>query len=69
MTQLIIVILLIALAIGGIAIKMFVKPKYTFSKTCGSSFDPKTGRPMPCSCHSQEKEKCDHPSEKEAIKA
>ncbi len=59
--QLLIVIILIALAIGGIAIKMFVKPKYTFTKTCGSSFDPKSGKPMACSCHSEEKEACDNP--------
>ncbi len=58
--QLLIVILLIALAIGGIAIKMFVKPKYTFTKTCGSSFDPRTGKPMACSCQSDETEACDN---------
>lgn len=59
--QLILVIFLLALAIGGIAIKMFVKPGAAFTKTCGSSFDPKTGRPNPCSCHSSGNETvCDN---------
>ncbi len=51
-------ILLIALAIGGIAIKMFVKPGATFTKTCGSQFDPKTGKAMPCGCHSKHPDDC-----------
>lgn len=58
-TQLILVIVLIALAVAGIAIKMFVKPKYNFTKTCGSSFDPGTGKPMACSCHSKATVECD----------
>lgn len=67
--QLLIVIVLIALAIGGIAIKMFVKPKYTFTKTCGSSFDPKTGKPMACSCQANEKEACDDTTVEPSLKA
>lgn len=55
-------ILLLALAIGGIAIKMFVKPGGTFTKTCGSQFDPKTGKAMPCSCHSDHPEECSNNS-------
>ena len=53
-------ILLLALAIGGIAIKMFFKPGASFTKTCGSKFDSRTGKPMPCSCHSQTPEECDN---------
>ncbi len=55
----ILAIILIALAIAGIAIKMFIKPGGTFTKTCGSSFDPKTGRAKPCSCHSEAAEECE----------
>jgi hypothetical protein len=55
----ILAIILIAIAIGGIAIKMFLKPGSTFTKTCGSSFDPQTGRAKPCSCHSDSPEDCD----------
>ncbi len=51
-------IILIALAIGGIAIKMFMKPGSTFTKTCGSQFDPKTGKAKPCSCHSENPQDC-----------
>jgi len=58
MAQLIIVIVLIALAAAGLALKMFFRPKYTFTKTCGSSVDPKTGKPMACSCHSSAREDC-----------
>ena len=54
----ILAILLLALAIGGIAIKMFFKPGASFTKTCGSNFHPKTGKPMPCSCASGGQEEC-----------
>lgn len=67
--QLILVIALIALAVAGIAIKMFVKPRYTFTKTCGSSFDPKTGKPMTCSCHASSSTDCDNTGSTENIKA
>ncbi len=58
-------IALVALAIGGIAVKMFLIPGGTFTKTCGSSFDPKTGKAIPCSCASDDGESC-HNQEKEA---
>jgi len=51
-------VLIVGLAIGGIAIKMFFKPGATFTKTCGSKFDPQTGKPIECSCHSQVPEDC-----------
>ncbi len=54
----ILAIILVAIAIGGIAIKMLLKPGTTFTKTCGS-FDPHTGRAKPCSCHSDAPEDCD----------
>jgi hypothetical protein len=53
---------LVALAIGGIAIKMFLIPGETFKKTCGSTFDPETGKPKPCACASGQPEDC-HNSE------
>jgi hypothetical protein len=45
-------LVLVALAIGGIAIKMFLIPGETFKKTCGSTFNPETGKPNPCACAS-----------------
>ncbi len=60
-------IILIAVAVGGIAIKMFIKPGGTFTKTCGSATDPKTGKPMPCSCKSDEDRDCDYKNEDENI--
>lgn len=59
----ILAVVLIAIAIGGIAIKMFIKPGATFTKTCGSSFDPLTGRAKACSCHSESPEKCEGPGQ------
>jgi hypothetical protein len=56
----ILAIILIATAVAGIAIKMLLKPGGSFSKTCGSSFDPETGRTKPCSCHSESSEQCDN---------
>ena len=58
MQILILSIVLVALAIGGIAIKMFLKPGGTFTKTCGSQFDSKTGKAMPCTCRSEDPEDC-----------
>lgn len=54
--------ILVAVAIGGIAIKMFVLPGGTFTKTCGSTFDPKTGERKPCACATGQPEDC-HNSE------
>ncbi len=64
MQVLLLAIVLLALAIGGIAIKMFLIPGGTFTKTCGSTFDPKTGKPKPCACASGQPEDC-HNSESE----
>lgn len=55
-------LVLVAIAIGGIAIKMFLIPGESFKKTCGSTFDPKTGKPKPCACASGSTEDC-HNSE------
>jgi hypothetical protein len=46
---LLITIVLLALAIGGIAIKMFLKKGGEFKKQC-SSVDPDTGERIGCSC-------------------
>jgi hypothetical protein len=56
----ILTIILVGLAIGGIAIKMFIKPGGQFKKTCGSSFDPKTGKAKPCTCQSESDEECEN---------
>jgi len=41
--------IIIAIAIAAIAIKMFVKKDGEFKKSC-STVDPKTGKPMGCTC-------------------
>ena len=46
---LLITIVLLALAISGIAIKMFLKKGGEFKKQC-SSVDPDTGERFGCSC-------------------
>lgn len=56
--------ILLALAIGGIAIKMFFIPGETFKKTCGSQFDPKTGKTLACTCHSEAPEDCESVEQK-----
>ncbi len=53
-------IILVGLAVAGIAIKMFLKPGGMFTRTCGSSFDPKTGKPMQCSCNNNKPEDCEN---------
>lgn len=64
MQVLLLAIALLALAIGGLAIKMFLVPGGTFTKTCGSSFDPETGKIKSCACASGQPEDC-HNSETE----
>ncbi len=64
MTVFLLAILLLAIAIGGIAIKMFLIPGGSFTKTCGSAIDPKTGKPLPCTCSSGGDEICDNSAEK-----
>ncbi|PID94148.1 MAG: membrane or secreted protein [Bacteroidetes bacterium] len=44
-----ITILLLSLAVGGIAIKMFVKKGGEFKKSC-STIDPNTGERVGCTC-------------------
>ncbi len=56
---LVIAVVLIALAWAAIGIKMFVKKDGKFTKTC-SSVDSKTGKPVPCSCHSNKAADCDN---------
>jgi hypothetical protein len=52
-------LILISIAMAGFGIKMLFKPNETFKKTCGSSFDPATGKPMSCGCGSQAREECE----------
>lgn len=57
-------IILVAIALAGLAIKMFFLKGGELKKQCGS-VDPKTGNRLSCSCQSEEKVKC----ENEAVKA
>ncbi|MFW5793008.1 MAG: hypothetical protein ACOCWC_01895 [Bacteroidota bacterium] len=56
----ILAIVLIAIAIGGIAIKMFLLPGGSFTKKCGSYTDPKTGKQLPCTCNAENPTKCEN---------
>ncbi|MFC1733742.1 membrane or secreted protein [candidate division KSB1 bacterium] len=58
-------IALIALAVAGIAIKMFVIKGGKFEKTCGS-VDPESGKIVACTCNNKEDKECDNKSLKEA---
>lgn len=62
MKALIPAIILIGIAVLGIAIKMFFIKGSTFTKTCGS-VDPKTGQKVACTCGDDGNEnrvKCDN---------
>lgn len=60
MLKLIIIsVVLIGLAIAGIAIKMFLKKGGEFQKSCGS-VDPGTGERVACTCGKPAGEKCDN---------
>lgn len=50
---------ILAIAIFGIAIKMFLKKDGQFTKSC-SSVDPKSGKNVACTCHDNEGAKCDN---------
>ncbi|TVR37810.1 MAG: hypothetical protein EA394_11405 [Bacteroidia bacterium] len=63
MEAIILAVILLALAIGGIAIKMFIKPGETFTKSCTSTYDPDSGKQKPCSCASGIPEECDSNTE------
>jgi len=52
-------VILVALAIGLIAIKMFVKKGGEFKKSC-SSVDPDTGERYGCTCGKSKAEQCDN---------
>jgi len=53
-------VVLVAIAIAGIAIKMFFIKDATFTKTCGSKFDPGSGKPMGCTCKGKSQTDCDN---------
>ncbi len=59
MEVIILTVILLALAIGGIAIKMLLKPGETFTKSCTSTYDPDTGKSKPCACATGTPEDCD----------
>lgn len=52
-------VVIIAIALLGIAIKMFVIKGGEFKKQC-SSVDPHTGQRMSCSCASEDKTQCEN---------
>ncbi len=55
-------VLIVGISIAGIAIKMFMVKDGEFQKVCGS-VDPKTGKPVPCTCKTTEPyspEDCDN---------
>ena len=56
----ILAVIIIGLAIAGIAIKMFVKPGGMFTKTCAHSFDPFTGKPIKCDCQKNSPDECEN---------
>jgi len=56
-------IIIVGAAVAGIGIKMFFKPGGMFTRTCGSSFDPKTGKPMKCTCQNNSPEDCKNDEE------
>ncbi|MFP4469088.1 MAG: hypothetical protein ACLFPE_00290 [Bacteroidales bacterium] len=59
MLKLIIIsVILVGLAIAGIAIKMFLKKDGEFQKSCGS-VDPDTGQRVACTCGKSAVETCE----------
>ena len=60
MTVLILSIVLVGIAIAGIAIKMFLQKDGQFSKTC-STIDTTTGKKIGCTCGADDDEtQCDN---------
>lgn len=51
--------LILGVAIAGIAIKMFLKKDGQFTKSC-SSVDPKSGKNVACTCHSNNSTDCNN---------
>ena len=66
MEVIILAVVLMGLAIGGFAIKMFLKPGATFQKSCTSSNDPDNGKPKSCACASGIPEDCVSTKESES---
>ncbi len=60
-------VVIITIALAGIAIKMFVMKGGEFKKQC-SSADPATGRRMICSCASEDKTQCENETVAETAK-
>lgn len=61
MTTILIAIILIGLAVTGFAVKILFQKNGEFKKVCSSSLiDPKTGKPMSCSCGDESTSKCDN---------
>lgn len=56
---LLITIVLVGIAIAGIAVKMFFKKGGEFQKSCGS-VDPYSGQRVACTCGKPEEERCEN---------
>lgn len=56
---LLITIVLVGIAIAGIAVKMFFKKGGEFQKSCGS-VDPSSGQRVACTCGKPEEERCEN---------
>jgi hypothetical protein len=50
-------LILVGIAVAGIAIKMFVVKNGQFKKQC-SSLDPATGKAVGCTCKSDTEDQC-----------
>jgi len=59
MQELLLAVALIALAICGFAIKMFLKPGETFKKACASQFDANARLQRKCACADGKPENCE----------
>jgi hypothetical protein len=59
-------ILVLGLAVAGIAVKMFVKKDGEFRKSC-SSINPETGERYGCTCGKSESEACENKPNRDEV--
>jgi len=58
-TVFLLVLVLLAISMAGIGIKILVKKKGNFSKSCSIS-DPATGKPLGCTCDNKPEGECEN---------
>jgi len=63
---LLITVVLVGLAVAGIAVKMFFKKGGEFQKSCGS-VDPTSGQRVACTCGKPEEERCENKNRPDEI--